>query len=356
MKKIALFLEPLTCALSFSSYIERKALNGPWAENELLSTVKAVASLSSLAEAASDGTTALEQAICFNDVAVVNALLTVDPNLATLRLINQQKSNLYTYPVHLAAQVASHRDSVDTLDILKLLRDGSSHCVLQCDSEGRTPLHLAAEGISIRPAAWLLQIRPKLLNVVDQHGKTALYYCNTMECAELLLTSGADINHRAHGDQAALHYFAETVAGHMFYALCKHGADMDLLDHSQRTPMYIATMTGCREAVVALAAAGASVNISDKSGIAPLHIAIRNQRNDLTEILLNHGAELWSKSFHGTNALHLAITTDNLLACKLLLKSPGNCWVSDGEGNTPLHYCAEYGSTQILKYLTRVYN
>jgi len=348
--------EPLACALSSSSTAERKALHGVKEERSLIDILQALGPPSSLAVAASDSTTPLAQAICFNDYTVAAALLKTYPELASIPFPTGEGTVSSTYPIHLAAQVASHRDTPDTLEILKLLQKSAEDCLPMRDGQGRTCLHLAVEGLSILPATWLLQIRPELLEMVDHQGKTALFYCSTVACAKFLIDSGADVNHCGRDWRTPLHYFAEIGAGHLFELLCKRGANLDAVDLIQHTPMHIATMSGCREAVVALAAAGGSLNLGNKSGITPLHIAVRNRRNDLTEILMNHGADPWIETSDGLLPLHWAVKTDNLHACKLLLKSPGKGWIADHGGNTPLHISARHGGTQTTAFLAGIFS
>lgn len=347
---------PLACALSFSSYIERKALHGIAGERALKSVLHMIGLIEPLGLGTADGITGLYQAIDFNDIAVVRALLRHNPALAYYPFIHPQHNDRFHFPIHFAAQIAAHRDVAETLDILKVLFSYEPDEETWLDSDLRTPLHLAVTGSSAIPAKWFLELKPELQSLRDKEGRTALHYCSTVANAELLLASKAKIDDRAKDGYTPLHRAAAQGAGHLVQLFCKWRANVDTTDHDQRTPLHSAVMCSCREVMIALIDAGAAVNRVDMYGDTPLNIAVRKPRTDLVALLLAHGADPSISNNYCQSPLYFAILYSNLFATKLLVKSTTQTWFADQEGNTALHICARNGNVEMTSVLAAAFN
>lgn len=346
--------EPLACALSFSSSLERRALHG-LRDRKAIDMLNAIGPPRKLAKPTSDSVTPLELAITFDDLMAAEALLSLAPELVSKPLATNPKRRVRLLPVHVAAEVASHRDRPDTLEMLKLLHKVDATCVDLQDSNGETCLHHAVRGISLIPVEWLLQQNHSLLERRDALGRTAIFHCNTPACMDLLIASGADIHIQDSRNQNILHHLATIGESHILNNVCDFWSTLDTRDAVQHTALHLATMSGSRETVTTLVARGAAVSCCNVNGHSPLHIALSTQRNDIVEILLSYGAYPCLSSGNAQHPLHIATETENNRACELLLKS-SHTWQVDQDGNSPLHLAARYSNGQIMKILTSVFN
>jgi ankyrin repeat protein len=164
-------LSPLGCALTLSTSIERLAMHGLGRMEQLDHTVRIIKSIQPLTAVALNGMTALMQAIDFQDHDVAASLLRAVPELANTPFFSPRDNQVFNLPIHFAAQIASQRDSLDTLEIPDLInsytQELSASVAPSRDHAGRTPLHFALTGPSNQTAAWILQRKGNMLHVED---------------------------------------------------------------------------------------------------------------------------------------------------------------------------------------------
>jgi ankyrin repeat protein len=329
---------------------------GPRHEEALCNTVRAIGPPETLALSASDLTTPLEQAISFNDRYVAAAILRAHPKSAVSPFQTRPGSVPFTFPVHLAAQIASHRDTADNVGIIELLHRFHSGCLRPSDGEGRTALHLAVEGLSKLPAAWLLKAAPEMLAIKDKRDRSALFYCGSISCAQLLIESGAKLNVRDKIGLAPLHHYASIGASHLIELSCKKGANVIIRDADGRIPLWRAIESGERESVTILAAATARTKEFKDYLPKALEMALRNQRVDLARILIDQGADTTVAFLNeGILPWEWAIEANHLNLCTLLLGSVDK-WAVTPDGNTPLHVAALSNRTAILESLVKTFS
>jgi len=200
-------------------------------------------------------TTALFEAITSGDVARLQALLALDPSLASARNERGQSAVLLAQYHHrremvevlmangpdldiFAAASVGRRDRVDEL------LDDEPYLVRTCGADGFTPLHLAA-------------------------------YFGWDETVRLLIARGAEVT-----------------------AVSENALRVQ--------PLHNALAGGHLEIAQMLILAGASARARQGGGWTPLHAAVRNGNLAAVRMLLAHGADPNQAADDGTTALDLA--------------------------------------------------
>ena len=205
------------------------------------------------------------------------------------------------------------------------------------DEAGYSPLHLAAK-YGFLDIMHLLIDHGSLVNfhtAADLNTQTRLlvapYYdvmtepltlClenNHIECARLLLCSGANVNQ---------HYFLGYEINLLPYEnysslelILKHGANPNALSRSGITPLIKACREGNVGAVVLLCRYGAIVNYVTRKFRQrnALVTAIDSKRCDIVEQLLTFGAFAYKHPELANSPLELAIRKDDLEIVRLLI-------------------------------------
>ena len=117
---------------------------------------------------------------------------------------------------------------------------------------------------------------PAVANAADDYGMTPLHWAaraGSMECAEMLLDRGVQVNALNKGRRAPLQLAAEADQADMIRLLARHGAELNTQDTKGRTPLHRATYEGCVAAAEALLQLGADPRVPNKKGKNPLEIA-----------------------------------------------------------------------------------
>lgn len=178
------------------------------------------------------------------------------------------------------------------------------------------------------PATQLPQTSFSCMDVdseTDSNHDTAL----TLACAgghedlvELLLSRGADIEHRDKKGFTPL--ILAATAGHekVVEILLNHGADIEAQsERTKDTPLSLACSGGRYEVVELLLSRGANREHRNVSDYTPLSLAASGGYVNIIKLLLNHGAEINSRtgSKLGISPLMLAAMNGHTAAVKLLL-------------------------------------
>ncbi|XXH05143.1 hypothetical protein Hte_011568 [Hypoxylon texense] len=286
---------PYSCALSYSSSLERIAMHGNNRGNSLKETISILNKAQLLSAPAPNGRTALMQAIDFHDADVVIALLEANDSLASTLFQDPQNLNNFNRPIHWAAQLGARRDVPEAVHIIKMINDFSddmnSNKNHPLDSAWRTPLHLAVTGPSTRTSTWIVEKRPDQMHIEDKFGRTALHYCYSPANVNLLLSNGADVNKPDKYGLTALH--GACLRGELDIVRCllEKKPLLYLRDNSFGTPLHCAILRGSLDVAMALLEAGAPVNCLDKFGDTPLHLAASLSRHNIIRLLLQHGVD-----------------------------------------------------------------
>jgi len=207
------------------------------------------------------------------------------------------------------------------------------------DSQGRTPLHYAAENRDSFLAAFFIALGAKP-DVPDNSQKTPLSISAEKldaPTAGILVGKGANIHQSMNsGDTPARIAIRENGD---FLAAILTTASLASSDPAGKTILHIAAETGSASAVNTIIKAGANVSLKDKNGKSALDFAL--ERAD-------------SKN-HAETAVHLilagAVSNNPLYAYFAPAAKSSNYNIRSADGMTPLHYIAREG---YMGYLTFV--
>jgi len=290
------------------------------------------------------------------------------------------------------------------VDIWSLLRSGDDRAMSYflgevdvniTDSQGRTPLHYAAENQDARLAAFLVSLGANT-NVLDHARISPLLISvekNDTETAGIIANAKANIHLLVKSSTTAA---SIALAGNpsVFKALLT-GDSVQTVDSNGKTVLHLASVSGSIQGVndvlsvspsgaayvnkrdnagknaldyalertdsrdhmaiaerlilsggssqnpvfayFAPAARGANYNIRRSEGLAPIHYAVINNYTGLIAFLLEKNIDVNIKSASGATALHEAARTGNTQLITLLLNNGADVNSVDAKGNTPLH-------------------
>ncbi|TQW09252.1 ankyrin repeats (3 copies) domain-containing protein [Cordyceps javanica] len=223
-----------------------------------------------------------------------------------------------------AAGAASNRD----LTCFRVLLDNG----LKADaanSEGLTPLHIAAGAGSLEKMDLLLE-RGAKLEAVDGYECTPLHYAIIMEqdqAAEQLARRGANVNATSYRYGTPLCLACLFSENELIQLLLERGADISASDEEGNTPLLYAIT----EVVSTFA------NFGEPYHGTPLRPSDRDRRKHTVKILVDSGANLDEQNSSGDTALHLAADADCKEAVSMLVRLGANLNLCNENGHTPLY-------------------
>ena len=151
------------------------------------------------------------------------------------------------------------------------------------------------------------------------------------------------------------------------YLLSHTDIKIDAKDKNDDTPLHEACLHGYKKIVKQLLEKmkekGATIYLFNKSGLTPLHLACREGYLEVVELLLDHcGSDcaglITAKDNEGATPLHLACQNINerkakSIVQKLLSLNYDSTYVLAGnkDGITPIHITAQYGHTSVMDAL-----
>ena len=301
---------PIACVLSLLTNAERFAIHGSTHKEALRRTILLL-STDILLQSSPEGRSALTQAIDLEDVDTVELILEHCPVLASRKLEQSNCQCMFTYPLHFAVQIGSGRDTEESLSILKLILQLDPIAINRLDSSSLKPIHVAAMGTSTRITEYLLSLGASCTDL-DSHGKSPLHFCRTASNAELLLSKGANIDHKDKLGFTAAHSAASMGTEEVLQALINAGAKLNSQDNSSGTPLHCAIERKSHTMAEMLLKAGADINAPDKNGRTPLLVAMNTGRSDLVLFLFENGAHPFIEDNAGSSPFPLVPSVEKL--------------------------------------------
>ena len=222
-------------------------------------------------------------------------------------------------------------------------------------------IHSAAESGNYRQLKRLLEEDPHLVNAKDKRGQKPLHYAasNSLQCVELLVESGADLNARDRDGYTAI-FRAFTVE--IAKVLVENGAKVNIVGRWNSTPLRCAVRLQNSDVVRYLISQGADINHIEKldfrktiTQAALSMITYKDRDNEekknkalkILEILLEAGADPNIQSVDESTALHEASYKGLTEFVRLLLKYDANPCIRDVGKKSCFEYAKNF--TEILE-------
>ncbi|MGE0010207.1 MAG: ankyrin repeat domain-containing protein [Candidatus Babeliales bacterium] len=331
-----------------------------------------------------NGDTALHLAVRNGHLAVVNALLDVNVDVAKENHKRETPLSI-ARDAYIKAVEAGDLDKQQIyLDILNAFlgnntdtdRDLLRHIVLEnipgikralnqganANSRGRglhgmMPVHYVIAHYPVDrvlPMVKLLLEKNADKNQQDDDGMTPLAHATVrrlQEVVEYLLAQKVNVDQADKTGQTPLHHYAARGDLEGVNALLSAHANPNAVDQSNQTPLFFAAMRGYDAVVAALLAAQADPNAQasayaytqDKKGLTVVQVA---QNSNIVRMLVEKGAnphQFMNPTTHET-LLHYAVKTGDAQLVRLLLEKNVDVNAPDHVLRTPLHFIVQYAN------------
>jgi ankyrin repeat protein len=232
----------------------------------------------------------------------------------------------------------------------------------------QSPLHSAVLADDLARAKALLP------NAVPHSADDQLFYARSATMAEFLISSGASVNARAHGNYTPLHFAAAIAAEDVVAVLLRHGAEVNAIDDGKITPLMLAVgfggdpdeglelqglvMSEARQLAVIrlLLNAGAKVDMRDSGGMTALGRATSGfNSKGVVPVLVEAGANVNAHSVDNITPLHGAAYHGDLATVRYLVEHGADITVKEWQGKTPLDCVQATGpdADEMRKLLTK---
>jgi serine/threonine-protein phosphatase 6 regulatory ankyrin repeat subunit A len=205
------------------------------------------------------------------------------------------------------------------------------------------------------------------LNLNDDWELSPLAYASSSnhkditdkEIAKLLLTNGADVNHKLGGGLTALHKAAGPGSSELVELLISYGAnvnaepeylgnDISIWHLENRTPLDQAIKSNSSNTALLRKHGGKTYE-----ELHVLHVAIKKGDTKAVKQHLSVGADVNDKTAEGTTPLHLVAIAGYKEIVELLIANGADVNVKRDDGNTPLDNATKYEHTNIIELLRK---
>lgn len=219
-----------------------------------------------------------------------------------------------------------------------------------------TGLHLAASfGLTTIVYLLLESTENNGVDIQDSNGRTPLSLAaekGYSEAAKPVLQHGANVMMKDNRDWTALHWACKQGHEPMARLLAEHGVDIGAKDKQGATALYWAAEKGYEAMVRLLLENGAEVNLREGRGITPLQGASSSGHEGVVRLLLDKGAEIDAKDdYFGRTALHRAAGGGHVRILQLLLEHGADVNATNNWGRTALHRATGAGREAVTRLL-----
>lgn len=207
---------------------------------------------------------------------------------------------------------------------------------------------------------------------------------NLPKMAELLITSGANVNFATKDGFTPLAIAVDNTDAYMVEMLLRHGADSNLScadgfntltravernlqsmvellikqnvpintnDANGSTALYIAAQKGFVDLVSVLVKNGADINMVNQYGLTPLAMAVDKNNIAMVETLVAHGADINRAGTDGFSPLNRAVADNLQQMVSTLIRLGADVNYLDTNGNVALYLAAQKGFAQLVPLL-----
>ena len=235
--------------------------------------------------------------------------------------------------------------------------------------KGANEMHEAANIGNYDELKRLIRTNAYPIDCLDFEGRAPLMHAvhkTRMECVELLIKHGAEINRKAHDESTALHEAVYNSTPAMMKMLLDNGADPRCTDLDGREAVHWSTDNPsgpkCMEILLAkYKSTGIHVDLIDGAGMTPLMWAACHNQSAMVKSLLDKGASIDEKDMDQKTAIDWAVHQESIDALRLLLHStripdsnhnPGTFY-KDSKGRTVIHTAAERDAVLALELILK---
>lgn len=225
------------------------------------------------------------------------------------------------------------------------------------DSEGRTPLHLAAEGGYNEIVRVLLE-RNADRDALDPNGWSYIHYAasgggqENLDLMASIIASGEDIDEVTYIGQTPLHVSISNGNEQMALLLLDNYADPNIQSQDGMTPLHVACIGVMQNVVTRLLSSNIDPNATDQHDMTPLHYAARNPVFEIIQSLVGENLELNVQDAYGMTPLHYASQDGNIENVRILLENETiDMDLGNDTEQTPLHLAAGGGYMEIVEAL-----
>ncbi|XP_061593113.1 ankyrin repeat domain-containing protein 24 [Cololabis saira] len=186
---------------------------------------------------------------------------------------------------------------------------------------------------------------------LDAEGKSAFHLSASrgrLDCLEIIISNGADINVIDGAGFSALHLAAKNGQSECLKRLLQERLAVDCSDSIGRTPLHHAAVSGCMSCTETLWDFKANLDVQDSDGASPLILAAQMSRVELCVFLLARGADVNTQDNQGRSALMLACESDCADTVEALLRGGSNTQLVDSLGHKAVDYSVTTGNQHII--------
>jgi ankyrin repeat protein len=226
------------------------------------------------------------------------------------------------------------------------------------DSQGRTPLHLAAKlGDNSQITTALLLAAGADVNSLSGFRETALHCAIISEAksdnvVRLLLKNGATTRNKDNFGRTILDDLQDKMMAseekeQLALLLVHYGDDIELRDSTGKSFLAVAASKRWVNVVNALLQKGADTGSKDDDGYTLLYLALINSHEDIAIMILEYSVNIEQKNAEGFTILALAAYYGFEKLTRILLEKGADTRSKDDDGHTPLHLAVKTSHEQI---------
>lgn len=173
-------------------------------------------------------------------------------------------------------------------------------------------------------------------------------------CNEIirLFVRGADVNSKAGGSAAPIHYAINSTRWEAVEILLLLGADPEKKDYWGNTPLVVAVRANAPEIAEKLIRYGADPDNTDRQNSTPMNHSAALGNFEITDMLLYYDALTEIADSEGNTPLMTGVCFGYHDIVDLLLQSGADPNAADKRGFTPLMAASQNGDTLMMRLLT----